>query len=192
MKKELTAALAAAMMLACTLTACGESSTTPAQSSTPEASSAAAPESSAGQTAGKPSFVFKTADGVEIAVKAEADTIPVALGTPSQTFEAPSCAFSGTSYTYTYPGFTVETYPDSEGSAEYTVNRVYAVTLTDATVATPEGLKVGDSADDVRAKCGAPDRESPAFLQYTADGTDLSFFLEGGKVSSVSYSYHLG
>ncbi|MBR3679564.1 MAG: hypothetical protein IKL87_05120 [Oscillospiraceae bacterium] len=135
---------------------------------------------------GAPSFSYTTTGGIELVINAECDPLVAQLGEPSQTFEAPSCAFEGTSYTYTYDGFTVETYPDQG------VNRVYAVTLTDAAAKTKEGVAVGASVADVTAACGAADVESDAFLVYNGEGVDLQFFLEDGTVSSIVYTYHVG
>lgn len=127
-----------------------------------------------------------TMNGTEIKIDAECDPIIAALGEPKETFEAPSCAFDGTSYTYTYDGFTVETYPDNG------VNRVYAVTLTDNTRKTAEGAAVGMTADEIKNICGAPVVESDAFLVYKGEGVDLQFFLKDGAVYSIVYTYHVG
>ncbi len=126
-----------------------------------------------------------TANGTEIAISAESDPIVQALGEPTSTFEAPSCAFEGTSYTYTYDGFTLETYPDAG------VNRVYAITLTDATVKTAEGVKVGDTVDTVHSLCGEPDQSSNFFDMYTTDGAAVQFFYDNGDgiVTSIVYTY---
>ena len=191
MKKLACAALSAMLLTA--LTACGDAVSTAETSKSAETQQSQQTQGSAAVTtdpsapAGtvQPAFSF-TFNGTEIKINDESDPLIAALGTPSSQFDAKSCAFDGTSYTYEYPGFTVETYPDG------TTNRVFAVTLKDATVATAEGLKVGDTADAVKAKLGEPAKESGAFVQYSTEGIDLQFFLESDAVSSIVYTYHLG
>lgn len=198
-KKLISAVLAAAMLTG--LTACGAEGSTPAATTaapaaTTAAQTAAAPadttaaateaqtEAAAQNAAGGVKYSFD-ASGTEVAVNADADAVKAALGEPQQTFEAPSCAFDGTSYTYQYAGFTVETYPDPADKK----NKVYAVTLKDATVQTPEGCKVGDAADDVKKVCGEPTDETMGYLEYKGEGVALQFFLEEEKVTSVVYTY---
>lgn len=189
-KTRILCTLTAALLLSA-MTACGgtESSTGSTADSTPQTESSATEnshtESSAAETpTGVLSYSYK-ANGTEIAINAESDPIVAALGTPASTFEAPSCAFTGISYTYTYAGFTLETYPNPDDSK----NHVYAVTLTDDTVQTAEGLKVGDSSDTVLAKCGDPDSKTNAVIVYKSEGCALQFFTEDGKVTSIVYTY---
>lgn len=198
MNKKLISALMAAAMLT-GLTACGgdsqqQTQTTAAPSTTTAAAAAttAAGSSEAQTTAaaapvsGGVKYTY-TSGSTEIAINAEADAIKAALGEPQKTFEAPSCAFDGTSYTYTYAGFQVETYPDPTDKK----NKVYAVTLTDNTVQTAEGCKVGDTAEDVKKVCGEPTSEAMGYVEYKGDGVALQFFLDdnGEKVTSVVYTY---
>lgn len=171
------------------LTACGDSIGESSQANSANESSAtnSADESSAAPAAtGTLNFTYTTANGTEIPINAECDPIIAKLGEPSKTFEAPSCAFDGTSYTYTYDDFIVETYPDGD------VNRVYSVTLTQSSAKTKEGVAVGALIPDVTALCGEPDVESDAFLVYNGDGVDLQFFLENEAVSTIVYTYHVG
>ncbi len=189
--------IAAAALLLGMLTACGTEieSSSAGSTGSAETSSAAADTGSAGDStessadaepsaAEGVSFVYN-ASGTEIAINSESDPIVEALGAPSETFEAPSCAFDGTSYTYTYAGFTLETYPDPDSGK----NKVYAVTLTDGSVQTAEGVKVGDSTEAVTAACGEPDNETAAYMMYKGDGVALQFFLEGDAVTSIVYTY---
>ena len=188
--KKLAASAACLMMLAA-LSACGTESISTAENSKPaetqqtqQSQQSAETTTDAGSASAgtvAPTFSF-TFNGTEIKINDESDPIVAALGTPKSQFDAPSCAFDGTSYTYEYPGFKIETYPDGS------TNRVYAVTLTDATVATAEGLKVGDDADTVKAKLGEPASETNSFIQYSTDGVDLIFFFDDKQ---IVYTYHL-
>ena len=187
--KMLCTALLALTLTA--LTACGEtistaeSAGTDATNATSVTSETTAAGTDTQPAAGQISYVFKTAAGIEIPIKAESDPIVAQLGTPTQTFEAPSCAFDGKSFTYTYPGLTLETYPDGA------VNRVYAVTITDETQKTPEGLTIGATADEVRAACGTPEKEAAGFLRYSSDGIDVQFFKEDDVVNSIIYTFRI-
>ncbi len=182
------AAVLTALTLTAALTACGESVTsTDSKAPMTGTIETSDPAYMAEQSSVKPgtvSYAWKI-NGTEIAINADADAIVKALGEPKSTFDAPSCAFEGTSYTYTYDGFTIETYPQDN------LNKVYAVTLTDATVQTNEGVKVGDTLEAVTAVCGEPSQQTAAYASYNGEGVALQFFLEGGKVTSIVYTYKM-
>lgn len=129
------------------------------------------------------------ANGTTIVCGEPAQAVLDALGQADSTFEAPSCAFTGTSYYYTYGGMQVVTYPDEH---DQTLNRIYEVDLNDATVATNEGIKVGDTYDDIIAKYGTPDQESPASVVYKTDGKAVQFFLEGNNIKTIIYTVQIG
>ena len=81
----------------------------------------------------------------------------------------------------------METYPDPADKK----NKVYAVTLTDNTVQTAEGCKIGMTPDEVKGICGEPSTETMAFLEYKGEGVALQFFMDdnGEKVTSIVYTY---
>lgn len=216
-KKRILTVMTAVMMLSA-LTACGgdssqadeagssqtavnlqEAETTPAaetaEAETPEAETSAAeaeadPEAPAEDAAAGAAIDFDfNANGTVIVCGDEAQPVLDALGTADSTFEAPSCAFTGTSYYYTYGGMQVVTYPDE---FDQSLNRIYEVDLNDDTVATNEGIKVGDTYDDVIAKYGTPDQESPAFLVYKTEGKAVQFFLEGNNIKTIVYTVTIG
>jgi len=203
MNKKIVCAALAAMMLT-GLTACGgddsssatdssssvaagadssaADSTAPAASaadSTAPAATAAsdAPadsESSTDAAAGAITYDY-VANGMKIVVGEPADEIIASLGTYDKVFEAPSCAYTGTSMYYTFGGLQVVTYPDEH---DQTLNRIYEVDLLDSTVATNEGIKVGDTYDDLIAKYGTPTQETSVFAMYKADGKAVEFFFD--------------
>jgi len=196
MNKKLLISVTAAVMLS-SLTACGGSgnntaSTTAATAATTAAAAATTAAASGAQTTAADSGAAAaapgalkysyTSNGTEIAVNADADAVKAALGEPQKTFEAPSCAFDGISYTYTYAGFQVETYPDPADKK----NKVYAVTLLDNTVQTAEGCKVGDKAEDVKKKCGNPTGEAMGYVEYKGDGVSLTFYLDDKGEETVT------
>lgn len=159
------------------VTACGSGKST-VSSSTSQTTTAS---DSIKTPAGSVQYGYKTENGVEINIGAPSDPIVEQLGQPLKTFDAPSCAFSGTSYTYTYEKFTLETYPEDN------INKVYAVTLLEGAV-TPEGIKIGDSAENVKAVCGEPGKSADSYLMYQNDDIALQFFLSNEKVTSIVYT----
>ena len=182
MKKKLLCLLMALGLLAA-LAACSNG-----DSEGGENTGSGAPESSApvqtGSTeneTGSDSYVFETTDGVTVAVNADMAALLEELGEPQSYFEAESCAFEGLDKTYTYPGFTIVTRP--EGEQDF----VESIQLTDDSVSTPEGVFLGQNADEVTAVYGESAGASDTLLTYTKGDTELSFILENGVVVSIEY-----
>ncbi len=124
-------------------------------------------------------------NGTPIVVGEEAAPVLEKLGAEDSVFEAPSCAFTGVSYYYTYGGVQVITYPDEH---DQSLNRLYEVDLIDDTAATNEGIEVGDSYDDLIAKYGKPDQETPAYASYQTEGKAVRFFLDGENIKQIVYT----
>lgn len=203
MNKKIVCAALAAMMV-CSLTACGGDSsssaadssssvaaepassaadvTTSAPDATAPADAPASTDAAADAPAGTITYDY-VANGMKIVVGEPADEIIANLGTYDKVFEAPSCAYTGTSMYYTYGGLQVVTYPDEH---DQTLNRIYEVDLLDGTVATNEGIKVGDSYDDMVAKYGQPTQETTVFAMYKADGKAVEFFFDKDNPDIIS------
>ena len=163
-----------------------ESSEAPAEESAEESAA-----DDAGEEQGDPSAetaqitVDYVLNGTTIVVGEEAAPVLEKLGDADDVFEAPSCAFTGVSYYYTYGGVQVVTYPDEH---DQTLNRLYEVDLIDGSAATNEGIKVGDSYDDLIAKYGTPTQETPAYASSQTDGKAVRFFLEGDSIKQIVYT----
>ena len=209
-KKSMISVLAAAAMLAA-MTGCGAQSQPAADPQTSAPTDAAAPaeteaaadtpesvqddaapadtpaDADASQPAGEAAQIEfdYNLNGTKIVVGEEAAPVLEALGESDSVFEAPSCAFTGTSYFYTYGGVQVVTYPDEH---DQTLNRIYEVDLTDDTAATNEGIAVGDTYEDMIAKYGKPAQETPAYAMYQTDGKAVRFFLTGNSISQIVYT----
>ena len=208
-RKAMAAAVLAAAMLAA-MTGCGsetggtpaassnadsavettlpaaESSEAPAEESAEESAADGGEESQADPAAETAQITFDyVLNGTAIVVGEEAAPVLEKLGDADDVFEAPSCAFTGVSYYYTYGGVQVVTYPDEH---DQTLNRLYEVDLIDNTAATNEGIKVGDSYDDLIAKYGTPDQETPAYASYQTDGKAVRFFLDGDSIKQIVYT----
>ena len=165
MKKIIIFGLIAALCLA--LTACSSSSGNAADSST--TSSAASAEV----------FTFTYRD-VKIALSDEMAPIVKKLGEPKKYFESESCAFKGLDKVYTYDGVVIRTYPEKD------VDYVLSVEFKDDTVATEEGIAIGDSREKVEKTYGKTDGRAAT---YTKGGVVLSIiFGDDDTVSSVTYT----
>ena len=120
----------------------------------------------------------------EIVPGAEMSSVLSALGEPKKYFESESCAFQGLDKVYTYDGVVIRTYPDKE------VDYVLSVELKDDTVATEEGISIGDSRDKVIETYGeSPSQSTDSSLSYAKGGSVVSFmFGNDGSVSSITYT----
>ncbi|MCQ2417295.1 MAG: hypothetical protein MJ071_05745 [Oscillospiraceae bacterium] len=206
-KKNIFAIAMAAMMLSA-LAACGEEPSSETAADTQVTETSAVSQEDAAETETPDAAPSETPDdetpdimgtdtesgaitfdyivnGTTIVCGDVAQPVLDALGTPDSTFDAPSCAFEGTSYYYSYGGMQVVTYPDEN---DQTLNRIYEVDLNDDTVATNEGIHVGNTYDDVIAAYGTPDQEAPACLTYKTEGKAVQFFLEGDEVTTIIYT----
>ena len=128
-------------------------------------------------------LTFKTADGVAIAIGAEADPIIEKLGTPGMVNSSESCGgFVGKDYVYTYMGFRVSTTPAEGGQM------ICKVELTDDSVKTPEGLYIGMSRADVEEAMKGYSVETVGVnLSYSTETVMLNVTFRDGFVSGIIY-----
>ncbi len=133
-----------------------------------------------GNAAAGEGYLF-TANGVTIAMDADAAPILEQLGESASYFEAASCAFEGLDKTYTYNGFELDTYPT--GDKDY----VSAVVLKDDSVATQEGICIGDSRDKVLQAYPDGGTEECGMIIYRKGGMKLVFILKEEEVASIEY-----
>ncbi len=126
-------------------------------------------------------FAFES-NGVTLYIDAEAAELVEALGEPISYYEAASCAFDGLDKTYTYSGFTLDTYPDENG-----VDRVSDIIITDDTITTPEGAYLGMTSDEVAALFTETATDDNGSLVYEKNGMKLTFVITDGTVTSIQY-----
>lgn len=129
-------------------------------------------------------YEFKSGETV-IAMGAEAAPVIKALGKPSKNvFEVDSCAYQGKDKVYTYGGFELSTYP-ADGK-----ECIASVYLTDDSVATPEGIKLGSKAQDVVNAYGKDynkEEEKLGTYFYSTDTADLRIYTTKGVVDGIEY-----
>jgi len=157
--KKLIAFVLAAMMV-CTMAACGGNS---------------------GQAKTSDVLSFKSGSA-ELVMNSDATAALAALGEAKSTFREESCAGLGYEITYKYSGFELVTYQADEGETEY----VFRVFFTDDSVATVEGVRLGDAADKVVEAYGTG-TATDNLIEVVKGNCTLSFVLENGTVSSIEY-----
>ena len=121
-----------------------------------------------------------TVNNVTVEVDAEAAPIVEALGEPVSYFEAASCAFEGLDKIYTYNSFEIDTYPSQDKDL------VSAVILKDDSIATAEGVCIGDSLEKLQEVYGEAAQEN-GMLIYAKDGMKLCFIIQDDSIISIEY-----
>ncbi|MCI9142108.1 MAG: hypothetical protein HFH87_05715 [Lachnospiraceae bacterium] len=120
-------------------------------------------------------------DGAVIEMDGEAAAAIEQLGDPDSYFEAPSCAFEGIDRIYTYGSFELDTYP--RDGKDY----VSCVIFKDDTIATPEGIGIGDSVARMEEAYGTGWTDRDGMAVYEKDGMKLCFILDGEEIVSIEY-----
>lgn len=132
----------------------------------------------------EPSDTDFSYQGAVVSMGSMAEDAVKALGTPDSVSAQPSCLAQGAmDKTYTYPGFYFSTSPDEKGR-----DRIYSLELTDETVSTPRGVKLGSTEAEVKA--AYPDGSwCEEFCYLDRENTSLTIQLQDGKVCSIRYFY---
>ncbi|MDR0220263.1 MAG: hypothetical protein LBI54_02530 [Lachnospiraceae bacterium] len=105
------------------------------------------------------------------------------LGPAKDFYVYPSCAFEGDEKTYVYNGFELVTYMRDANDTD----RVYSLIFWDDSVATVEGLCIGDSYEEMVAAYGTEYEEIPSCYIYVQDGVALSFSTQDDIITSITY-----
>lgn len=132
------------------------------------------------QAADHKGYVF-VYDDIVMEIDLPASAVLPRLGEPNSYFEAPSCAFNGIDKIYTFNSFEVDTYP-FEGE-----DRISSILFRDDSVATMEGIGIGDPVEELIAAYGEDSTEENGVTVYHKDGMKLCFIIEEGCVSSIEY-----
>ena len=127
-----------------------------------------------------PPFFLMLGDA-RVNMGANVNEIIDALGEPIAEFTMPSCAFDGTDIVFRFPGFQVHTIPIGEE------NFVHTIVLTDDTVSTFEGIRLGSAAQDLTYAYGHDYTHEYSMYTFTREHTSISFFVENGIVISIVF-----
>lgn len=122
-----------------------------------------------------------TAGDVTIKPTEKYELINTKLETPVETGEAPSCAFEGLDTVYVFDGYEIQC---GMIRGEEVITGVF---ITDEDTATPEGLKVGMSIDDMIKIYGSDFTEDFGAYTYQGENVELIVVSEDNKVLTISY-----
>lgn len=126
-------------------------------------------------------YVFESA-GTAIEIDTKVDTYTSKLGEPKGGYyEAKSCAFDGLDKFWYYDGFTIQAY-QKDGE-----DLVYMVSLTDDTVKTKEGVKIGDTKDKMISVYGSGYKVNGTMYFYEAGNMMLEFTVKDDTILSIAY-----
>ena len=132
--------------------------------------------------AGKGGEYIFSYNGNAIHVGDDGNAVASALGTPVDYIEEDSCGGEGPDKAFVYPGFRYDTVM-TDG-----VDRIVKIVLTDDSVATPQGVKIGDAKSAVVAAYGDGYTETAdGGLVYTDGATKLMFGIRDGVVTAIHY-----
>ncbi len=121
-------------------------------------------------------------NGHAIRVGDDGNAAAAVLGTYTDYIEEDSCGGEGPDKTFVYPGFRFDTVMQSG------VDRIVKIVLTDDSVKTPQGIKIGDSKSAVIAAYGDGYTETAdGGLIYTDGSTKLMFGIRDGVVTAIHY-----
>lgn len=130
-----------------------------------------------------PDLYFES-NGVKIRPYDLIDDVVAGLGEPSKgTFDAPSCAYQGMDVFYNYGAFQL-TVNDVDGAKHVTV-----IMVVDDTVSTPEGVKIGQTEDEMKPKLGGATGDNGLYRVESGKAT-LQIQIADGKVKSILYTYN--
>ena len=128
----------------------------------------------------QPGMVF-VHEGVEIGLNQPMAPVARALGEPRTCTEEPSCAFDGMEKTYYYGPFYIKTYPLERQEC------IYSIWFADDTVATTEGVHIGDSRESVIRAYGEACFNGDNAFRIHKGSTDLVVILKDDAVKSIQY-----
>ena len=157
-------ALTLVLMMAFSLCACGGEKA-PAEEAAPKYNS---------------KFVFEL-NGTALPVNGDFAPAHEKLGEEDSYFEAASCAFNGLDKTYTYGNIEIVTYPEDE------TDRISSIRFLDENAVTPEGIKIGSTAEEVVAAYGEDFEDNIGEYVYTDGDAKLSFLFKDDAVMSITY-----
>lgn len=127
-----------------------------------------------------PGFVYMDQQ-VQIAVDCPAEEIIAKLGEPVSVQEAGNSLYGSLDKHYQYDGFEVSTY--QLGDMDY----ISAVFIDNEDSATPEGIRVSMTKEDMEAAYGMEYVEEDDICTYEKDGKGLEFMIDDGKIAYIQY-----
>lgn len=121
-------------------------------------------------------------DGTKVELGAEADGIIKALGEYKDKKEIGDCGGLGAQVKYSYASFDVYVLESKTDG-----NVIDQITFRDDIVQTPEGVCIGMSVSDAKAKLGTPTDSSDTALEYMKGNKLLKIGIADGNVTAIDY-----
>ncbi len=88
----------------------------------------------------------------------------------------------GEDVTYVYQGFRIQTFRTASSE------EIRWVILSDDSVATMEGVAIGDAVEKVKSAYGEPVETTDTLLTYVREQVKLRFVIRDGAVRSIEYT----
>lgn len=104
-----------------------------------------------------------------------------ALPKCSDVAEVPSCAFGGNDKVYNFKAFELTAYMDGDEE------RVYSIYFIDPNLPTTEGLRLGDTVEDMKSLYGEGYETEGTAYTYTRGDTLLTIITKNDIVTSIEY-----
>ena len=126
-------------------------------------------------------------DGVTITPGGKAASVLASLASRAPSVSAQgSClgGVDGEDVNYVYSGFSLQTFRLSEGHPD---EEIRWIILTDDSVSTQRGIRIGSSLQAVKDAYGVG-TETPSLITYLSAGTYIRFSLRDGIVTGISYT----
>lgn len=118
---------------------------------------------------------------VSIALNAPAAPVLAALGAPFGYGESKSGVYSGVEKTYQFSGLRLKTFQAQDGE------RILGMMITDKNLTTPDGLAVGDTAQQVRSCFGENCIQDNCCI-INRDQEQMIVLLENNFVTAIQYT----
>ena len=122
-------------------------------------------------------------NGTAIRIGDDGNTAAAALGAYTDYIEEDSCGGEGPDKSFVYPGFRFDTVMQNG------VDRIVRIVVTDDSIATPQGVKIGDAKSAVVTAYGDGYIETADNNLVYSDGyTRITFGIRDGKVTAIHYT----
>lgn len=128
-----------------------------------------------------PKSFYVTYKGVKIELGKNADNAVENIGDVLSVHELGDCGGLGSQIKYTYASLAIYVLEDKDGNAV-----IDGIELYDDSITTPEGVYIGMSEEDARAKLEGAAEKGGA-LTVTKGKYSLKVTLDGGKVTEINY-----
>lgn len=121
-------------------------------------------------------------NGVTVKLGDKADGVIAALGEAQSRTEIGDCGGLGAQVKYTYSSFDLYVLESKTDG-----NIIDQITFRDDIVSTPEGVCIGASVADTKAKLGEPTTSTDKALLYTDGKYTLKVSISGDIVTDINY-----